>query len=124
MDQGPPPHRAQKFGGPPRSSFYTERPLWLTLAGGQATPRKALPRGMRNFDGTHVWLGEDKFSLYCGQKFDEAKMVSTSHWGGTIGPAANEAIDDEGNFDWDGRCGPQFGPQCEACRRTEDRLYM
>mmetsp|Transcript_121984 Transcript_121984/g.352384 ORF Transcript_121984/g.352384 Transcript_121984/m.352384 type:complete len:706 (-) Transcript_121984:71-2188(-) len=80
-------------------------------------PRSKLPAGALNREGVPVHLGIDQFTVYCGTQVSRPKKATARMF----------AVDGEPpkpaqKFAWDGRCGPQQGPQCSACRWLEDRL--
>jgi len=86
---------------------------------GTMTARPALPPGTANRAGAVVHLGLDQFTVYCGCQVSRPKKA-TARLVVTEGEAPRPAS----TFAWDGRCGPQHGPQCSACRWFEDRLTM
>lgn len=118
FDHGPPVHRAFPQEPPKSSHFCTvslERPY----------RRKALEQRRSNSEGAPVSLGDDHFTLYCGVQFGQPSrihgknLISSPSILSTGFEHANGA-----DFDWNGCCGPNYGPQCLSCRRLEDRLHQ
>lgn len=102
LRRGPPGHRRGDGGG------AAGRPWARPLA------RAALPPETRNAEGAPVRLGGNGFTVYCGRRVSRPQSLQ-ARFGHDTGEAG--AL-----FQWDGRCGPEIGPQCAACRRLEDRL--
>merc|ERR1739848_267474 len=74
---------------------------------GPSATRRVLPLGLKNSTGALVWVGDNEFNIYCGAVF--AKPQTLHRADGSL------------PVQWDGRCGPRKGPQCDACRWLENR---
>lgn len=103
---GPPEHRRGDKAPAAAEFFYRPTPI----------KRAPLLADLRNAEGAPVHLGANSFTVYCGRQVGKPQKMLKR-----VGGAA--AKDAEGDFfQWSGKCGPVDGPQCQACRRLEDRL--
>jgi len=65
-----------------------------------------LPTGVQNSDGAAMHLGTNRFNVYCGCQFKKPQQI--------VGRVQRNGTNQE-FVEWDGKCGPRFGPQCDAC---------
>jgi hypothetical protein len=104
FEKGPPEHRVSD-AKQPGSTYYNKK--WAP------TMRAELAPGQQTADGHPVHLGQNRFNVYCGVQFAKPQKLE-ARLGHNV--KAGQQID------WDGKCGPEKGPQCDACRWLEDRL--
>lgn len=102
LARGPPLHRLNDAPGPNKTVPVPKK-------------RERLPQGARNEDDADVFLGRDGYTVYCGRDVGRAKSV-----GARVGQRV--LWNPEQEFEWDGTCGPDNGPQCQACSRFQYRL--
>lgn len=102
---GPPAHRLADADVPGPEHYNAK---WTPR------PRAKLQPGQRNPDGAEVWLGQNRFNLYCGRQISKPQKIE-HRMGHHVKPGQQ--------IEWDGKCGADgMGPQCDACRWLEDRL--
>mmetsp|Transcript_150937 Transcript_150937/g.485048 ORF Transcript_150937/g.485048 Transcript_150937/m.485048 type:complete len:625 (+) Transcript_150937:186-2060(+) len=111
LQRGPP---ARRMTDRPEPAPREELKVYGTSGSLRRAPLQA---GTRNRDGLPVHLGLDNFTVYCGHQVSRRKKATAR-----LFDADGEPPRPAAKIQWDGRCGPQQGPQCAACRWFEDRL--